>query len=164
MSDPGALSRDFQETANLRSLIEFARASGRDAKGYERVADGLEPVLGPLRLGEHPRYGEVGTAELEREVGATCDIVRFLAASPKADLRVAGLTLMGILGWDEFIDDLSDAARSPEQWERLTAIDALARAGSALSFGVLDALREHSDPETRDAVAAARGSAERAQS
>lgn len=119
------------------------------------VIDALEPVLDAVSAGEYPRYAEVARVSLDSDAAETYEVLRWLLGSAKADLRAVGLTLVGVLGVRELVPDLIEAARSPHQWERLTAIEALARIPGGPNRGALDALRDHPDPITAEAARAA---------
>jgi hypothetical protein len=120
-----------------------------------QVIDALEPVLRAVSLGEYPQYETIAQAALDREAAETREVLAWLLGSAKADLRAVGLTLVGVLEVRELMPDLIKAAQSPDQWERLTAIEALARRPGEPGRETLDALRDHPDPVTAQAARAA---------
>ena len=156
--------REFQETGNVNRLLDFVRASGRDPETYGQVLAALAPVFEPLAHGEHPRYDDLNPAEFAPNADVAAEVLRWAAASDRADLRSAALGAMGTLGWDAFTADLQAATRSPDAWERVAAIEAIGRTRSRHARQILEGLRDHPDAQAREAVRAALAAVEAGES
>jgi hypothetical protein len=121
----------FQATGDGRLLLAFLQARGQDTAGYPDVVEALAPVLDRIVSGEHPDYARIDRPRLGRHRAQASEVLRWAAASPKADLRSAALATMGELGWEEFLPELNAAAESTEDWERAAAADGLRRMAAA---------------------------------
>ncbi len=83
------------------------------------------------------------------------DILKWMADSEKADIKVTAMQVMGFLGWESFITYLSQCLSSGIKWERLAAIGALGEIPSEQSLDALRVVVEDPDPEIRTATGAA---------
>ncbi|HEX9988837.1 MAG TPA: HEAT repeat domain-containing protein [Chloroflexia bacterium] len=142
----------FQETGSLDSLFEYVRASKRDEQRYREAADALAPIFEALQFGEQPQYDRLDANALRARMSEVEDIATWMAHSSKADLKSTGLELMGFLGWDSFLSCLEESASSEADWERLTAINALAQVPTPRAAEALKAALEDSDPQVRRAA------------
>jgi hypothetical protein len=154
-ADAEAGLRVFRETGRTEALLDFVRRSGRPTHRYEQVLNALAPVLEPMSFGEHPRYEELDKELFESYRAETTDIVEWAAGSRKADLKSVALSLMGALGWPQFIPELSRSLDSSANWERHVAISALGQMRDGRAFELLRSALGHPDPDTRRAAHAA---------
>ena len=150
MKEPAGPSHTLVE-----ALHRALHASGKDPALYERAIQALLPVLEPLSFGEHPRYDQVDLLHARAAPEEIEGVVRWMAASDRADLRTAGLTLMGTLRLIDLRPELLQVLASGSVWERVTAAGALAEMLDDSARAALRAHRHDPTPEVRAAVRSA---------
>lgn len=147
--------QQFQDTGSLDSLIRYVREKGESEEGYRKAGELLQPVLGKLSFGEHPTYDELDWRALQQHRVQAEKIFGWMAGSGKADLRTAGLELMGRSGWANLVSAVEQHTRAPAGWERLAAVRALGRLGGAQAQRRLREMANDPDAEVKAAVGAA---------
>jgi HEAT repeat protein len=145
------LSR-FQQLGDLEALAAHGRALGYDEARLRGAIDVLRPVFARLSFGEQPDYGSVDRRRLREHEWESALIVRCMADSDRADLRSAGLQLMGVMDSSVFLDDLGQAMASNRDWERIESARALGRMSLPSASSILESAIDHPDPPTRRAV------------
>src|SRR5258705_2093699 len=118
--DPHSL----QAVADFDSLLNSARANGEDVERYKAALADLSPVFDALSFGWRPIYQDLDVGALSRRMPEIIGIVRWMAASQKADLRTRAIELMGFLGWQSFGPDLRRHLSAEAASERAAAIAA----------------------------------------
>jgi hypothetical protein len=91
--------RHFQDYGDRSSLELFIRASGLDLEKYLPALDSLAPVLAAVAFGEHPNYERINKAALEQRPSEVKQILTWMSASDKANMRAAAIGLMRMLGY-----------------------------------------------------------------
>jgi HEAT repeat protein len=147
-----SLLQRFQEYGDTKSLLEFVRLSGRSVQKYARAVGALAPVFEALTHGERPSYESLDTGALGHLMAEVEDIVEWMAAGSKADIRTRAIELMGALGCERFVPRLEGFLFSQVQWERLTAIAALAQIPGERSAELLRIAADDHDPQIRAEV------------
>jgi HEAT repeat protein len=142
----------FQAHGDRESLLAYIRLLDRNVKEYEAVVAAMEPVFDGLLFGERPCYESLDVNVLRRNRAETEAIVRWTAASSKADIKTSAIELMGVLGWDTFIPLLEQMLSAPAQWERLTAVSALTLISSGRARELLNRAARDPDPQVRKAA------------
>ena len=148
-SSPEEHLRRFQDQGDRDGLVQYLRASGSDTASYRQVIDGLEPVFEALSFGEQPSYESLDKESLRGHAAEVEEVVELMFASVKADMRAAAAGLMGYMGWDSFVAPLERLLVSDVQWERLTAVRALAQMRNEKALTALKAAAASDDPEVR---------------
>lgn len=144
--------RDFQEYGDQNSLREYIRLSGRSAGRFEQAITGLGPVLDALRFGEQPAYENLDILILQHHQPEVDEIVNWMLASSKADMKTRAIETMGQLGWESFIDSLAKLLESPNAWERLAAVKALGKISNARAIEILINSARDADPQIRSEI------------
>jgi hypothetical protein len=142
----------FQEYGDTKSLLEFVRSSGRSVRSYEEAVAGMAPVFEGLAHGERPSYESLDRDLLRQLNAEVKEIVQWMCASNKADIRTRAIELMGTLGYESFVAPLERFLFSEIQWERLTAIAALGQMPGKRPVEILSVAAEDPDPEIRAEV------------
>jgi len=142
----------FQESGNAESLLEFVRVSGRSVDRYEQAVAGLAPVFEGLTYGERPAYERLDKDLLRQLTPEVEQIVQWMDSSDKANIRTRAIELMGALGYDSFGSPLERHVASKVQWERLSAIAALASMHGKRSTEILNSIADDPDPQIRAEV------------
>jgi hypothetical protein len=147
--------RQFQDYGNRDSLEQFVRASGLDLGKYVSALNQLMPVFDALSFGEQPNYERIDKTPLEQHASEVQQILTWMTASGKADMRAAAIGLMGLLSWEVFFPPLERFLASDVQWERLAAIRALAKNQNKKAAALLRGALLDSDSQVRAESAAA---------
>ena len=104
-SNPEAYLRRFKENGDTVELQAYIRATRKGTDYQEAIAD-LGPVFDALANGEQPDYESLDRIALRQRGEALAQIMDWMADSPKADLKSAAHSLMGLLACDRFIPRL----------------------------------------------------------
>lgn len=142
----------FQASADPNSLLHYVQKIGKEPREYQEAVDALLPVFNALSAGKKPAYAGLNRDALRarpREVG---DILRWMAASADTEMRITALELMGQVGAESFIPDLTPYLSSESKRERLAAIASLGEIASERSMEALKAVIQDPDPEIRTAA------------
>jgi hypothetical protein len=90
--------RHFQDFGDKDSLLEFIKATGRDAERYRQALRILAPVFDPLSLGLEPAYDELNLEMMEQHRPEVKNILEWMAKSSKADMQEAAAETRRRLG------------------------------------------------------------------
>jgi hypothetical protein len=145
----------FQNFGDTASLLRFVSQSGRDMPSYQEAINGLSPVFEYMSAGFQPNYKELDLDGLRRHGSEIEEILRWMADSPKANMKTVALNLMGYLGWETFRPLLEQSLSSKSQWERLTAIQSIGKVKDDWAAETLTAISADADPLVRKEVAQA---------
>ena len=156
MISPSNNLRRFQEAAQVDALLAHAAATEQNNVEEVRAAlANLEPIFTAITYGEHPNFALLDRPVLQSHAHGTAYVARVMVGSDRADLKSAGLQIIGLLDDPQLIDILLEALHSETTWLRLTAIEALGRMSAVYSRPVLETMMQHDDLVTRRAVAEA---------
>ncbi len=143
------LSR-FQRQGDVEALIAYGESLGESEAGLRAAITLLEPIFESLSFGEQPHYERLDREQIllehQREI---LFVVRCMVGSEAADMKTAGLHIMGVLDLAVLIQDLQKALTSEHDWERIEAVHALARMNHSQVRPILESVIEHPDPVTR---------------
>ena len=142
----------FQRQGDLEALIAYGQSLGQREARLRAAVTLLRPVFESLSCGENPGYERLDRDRLLEQRQEIVFIVRCMTESETADLKTAGLHIMGILNLEPFLQDLQKALASAHTWERVEAIRALARMNHPQVRTILESVTAHPDPITRQAA------------
>jgi HEAT repeat protein len=145
----------FQQDADVAALLRYAATTGLDVGEIREALANLDPIFTALAYGLHPNIASLDRAALQSHASGTAHVARAMVGSDRAELKSAGLQVIGLLDDPRLMNMLLGALHSEVTWLRLTAIEALGRMSPAYSRPVLDAMAQHEDLVTRRAVAEA---------
>ena len=145
----------FQQDSDVSALLRYAAATGLDVPEIHEVLTNLDPIFTALAYGLHPNIASLDRVALQSHAKSTAQVARAMVGSDRADLKSAGLQIIGLLDDPQLMDILLEALHSETTWLRLTAIEALGRMSAVYSRPVLETMAQHKDLVTRRAVAEA---------
>lgn len=145
----------FHHQLDSEALVAAGVAQGLSEPQLRACVDGLKPIFDSLSFGEQPAYQQLDQAALARLTPEIEFVVRAMTQSPTADVRTAGLQVMGALDLPAFIPDLQTGLESAQEWERIEAIRALGRTTQPEARRLLLSASNHSELQTRQAAATA---------
>lgn len=145
----------FLQDADVTALLRHAAAAGRDVGEIREALANLDAIFTALTYGLHPNIASLDRAALQSHASGTSFVAQAMAGSDRADLRSAGLQVIGLLDDPCLMGVLLEALHSEVTWLRLSAIEALSRMSAMYSRPVLEAMAQHEDLVTRRAVAEA---------
>jgi hypothetical protein len=151
-SDEVAKPTRFDGPNDQESVIAQGTAEGLSEERLRACLATLKPIFDGLSFGEQPPYRSLDTAALARLEPETGFVVRSMARSRAADLKIAGYHVMGVLDSSSFIPDLEAGIESEQEWERVEAVRALGRMDHPDVRAILLTTSEHADPQTRRAA------------
>jgi hypothetical protein len=156
MESPSENLRRFQKDADIDALLAHITTTGQNDIDEVRAAlANLELIFTALTYGEHPNFALLDRALLQLHARGTAYVARAMVGSDRADLKSAGLQIIGLLDDPHLMGILLEALHSETTWLRLTAIEALGRMSATYSRPVLETMAQHEDLVTRRAVAEA---------
>jgi hypothetical protein len=117
----------FQELGDTGALLQYAKEIGGDTERYRSAVGALKPIFEALMVGLQPSLGELDCGELERLRSEVATIVIWMAESDRADMKTAGIRMMGFLHWERFMPRLKLLADSDLAWLRDESKKALAK-------------------------------------
>ncbi len=120
----------------------------------------IRPVIEAAFFGEDPTPAKFDREAIQRVAVPLRAITAEMTSGGNADLMRAGLMIIGTLDEPDGFEILRAKAESSIDWERYSAIDALALTTSDQGRALLLTLEKHADPETR--IRAAKGLAAQA--
>jgi hypothetical protein len=144
--------RRFQSNADVEALLQHAAATGEDSGGVRATLAALGGVFTALEHGEHPNFAQIDRTRLQAHPKAAAYVARMMAESDRADLKTAGLQVIGLLDDLQLMKVLSDALHSQASWLRTAAIDGLRRMSAVHARSALELMAQHEDPVTRQAA------------
>ena len=142
----------FQSSGRKEDLLAYLRATGRKPDEHSAAIDALGLALEPPSFGLRPAVRVPDREGLVKHAAATTEILAWLSASPKADLKTAAMELMGSLGWDAFIPALERSLSSSAVWERIAAIQSLALVPGQRAADLIRGAAGDADPAVRAAA------------
>ena|SRR5688572_3144311 len=145
----------FQRQGDVEALISYGQNRGYSDARLRAVLVSIQTILEALSLGLQPDYDNVDRKRLLELQPETILVVHAMYESEAADLKTAGLHLMGVLNLEPFLQDLQDAVASAHDWERIEAIGALTRMTHPQARTILESLSQHPDAVTRQAASKA---------
>lgn len=145
----------FHHQLDSEALVAAGVAQGLSEPRLRACVEGLKPIFDSLSFGEQPAYEQLDRAALTRLTPEIAFVVRAMAQSPTADLRTAGLQIMGALDSPAFIPDLQAGLESAQEWERIEAIRALGRTTQPEARTLLLSASSHPEPQIHQAAATA---------
>ncbi|HEY0737249.1 MAG TPA: HEAT repeat domain-containing protein [Herpetosiphonaceae bacterium] len=151
-SDPTTNLARFQQQLDIEALVKAGVAQGLSEPRLRACVDGLKPIFDSLAFGEQPAYEQLDRAALAGLAPEIEFVARAMAQSPTADLRIAGLHVMGTLDSPAFVQDLQASLESAQEWERIEAIRALGRTKQPEARTLLRSASSHPEPQTRQAA------------
>ncbi|HEY0604814.1 MAG TPA: HEAT repeat domain-containing protein [Herpetosiphonaceae bacterium] len=154
-SDPASNLARFQHQLDLEALVQAGVAQGLSEPRLRACVAGLKPIFDSLAFGEQPAYEQLDQAALARLAPEIEFVARAMAQSPTADLRIAGLHVMGALDSPAFMQDLQASLESAQEWERIEAVRALGRTTQPNAHALLRSASSHPELQTRQAAASA---------
>jgi len=155
MATPLDNLRRFQQNADIDAFLTYAAAVGHDVNEIREALANLESIFTAFNYGEHPNFALLDRAALQSHASGVAQIARAMVGSDRADVKSAGLQVIGLLDDPSLMEVLLEALRSEATWLRVAAIEALGRMSAAYSLPVLKAMARHEDLVTRRAVAEA---------
>lgn len=154
MTKPPDLAR-FHHQLDTEALVAAGVTQGLSEPRLRACVEKLKPIFDSLSFGEQPDYQQLDRVALTRLTPEIAFVVRAMAQSPTADLRTAGLQVMGALDSPAFIPDLQAGLESAQEWERIEAIRALGRTTQPEARTLLLSAGNHPELQTRQAAASA---------
>ena len=156
MSETGGQDLErFQDSADPDGLLRHVRRAGKDPQKYQEAVNALAPVFDALAAGKKPSYEGLGRGRLRARPDEVGDILRWMAESRRAEMRISALELMGVVADESFVADLARHISAEGKTERLAAIASLGETGSERAVEALKAVMRDPDPEIRAATGAA---------
>ena len=155
MTSPSDDLARFQNDGDISGLLQYAASIGIDVPEIQEVLAELDPIFTSLDYGLNPSFATLDRSALQSHAPGTEYVARAMVGSDRADLKSAGLQLVGLLDDPRLMDILLEALHSEIPWLRLTAIEAVGRMSAEYSRPVLQPMMGHEDVVTRRAVAEA---------
>lgn len=153
--DPSSPTRHleaFKRLGRREDLLAYVGARGGNPDPYAAAIDALRAALEPLAFGLRPALGALDRESLREHAAATTEILDWLADSPNADLKTAAMEVMGSLGWEAFVPRLERALSAAPSWERVAAIDGLAKLPGRRAAELVRRAVDDPDPAVRSAA------------